>query len=379
MNAVEGKSIKILHILGSAGRGGTEEITYALVSHMKEDFLNELCFLSKRGPIGEELEHKGFKVYYLPLANPWVTPMVALRLYGLLRTNRYDILHLYGLKANFLGRILGRLSRHKRILGALHSQYPSGIKKPWTLWLDRLSFGLSRGYVSNSQAAIDFLTAHGYKHRKFWLIHSGIDIEPFRMRDEKEREKIKQRYNLLPDKLVITCVAGLRPPKGHEYLITALYQLERQGADFGALLVGFGPLRPELERLVQDLGLSAKVRFLGLVGREEIPQILAITDIFVLPSLSEGLPTAIIEAMATGCAVVGTSVGGTPELVIDGETGFLANPRDPESLAQKMAQLLKDSQLRQKMGEAGAKRVTETFTLDKMVQRYEALYKELVT
>ena len=132
------QEIKILHILGSANYGGTEVHAYNLVNHMTERFRNELCFLSRRGPIGEELEHEGFKVYYLPLTNPWAIPIVALRLYYLFRGNHYDILHLYGLKANFLGRILGRLSGHKKIIGGLRSKYPSGIKKSWTLWLDRL-------------------------------------------------------------------------------------------------------------------------------------------------------------------------------------------------------------------------------------------------
>ena len=260
---------KILHILGSAGRGGTEANTYDLVSYMANGFLNEVCFLSKRGPTGEDLEREGFEVYYLPLTNPWAIPIVVLRLYRLLRANRYDILHLYGLKANFLGRILGRLLGYKRIIGSLHSKYPSGIKKLWTLWLDRLTFGLSLGYVSNSQAAINFLTAHGYDRRKFWLIHNGIDIKPFYRRSEIEKEAIKREYKLPLDKLIITCVANLRPPKGHEYLIRALHELNREGLNFLTLLVGDGPLRGKLEELVRELRLKEQVRFLGSRNREE--------------------------------------------------------------------------------------------------------------
>lgn len=377
MNSVKAK-IRILHILGSARRGGTEIMTTRLVSHMSSAFQNEFCFLMKKGPIGEELEHEGFKVYYLPLTNPWAIPTVALRLYRLLRANRYDILHLYGLKADSLGRILGKLSGHKRILGGLRSKYPSGIKKPWTLWLDRLTFGLSLGYVSNSQAAIDFLAAHGYDRRKFWLIHNGIDIKPFYGRSEAEKEAIRQEYDLPLDRLIITCVANLRSPKGHEYLIQALSELKNEGPDFLTLLVGDGLLHGKLEELVRELGLEKQVRFLGSKDREEIPKILAITDIFVLPSLWEGLPTAIIEAMAAGCPVVATAVAGTPEVVVDCETGFLVNSRDPEALGQKMAKLLKDSQLRQEMGQAGMKRIEEHFRLEKMVRGYEALYRHLM-
>jgi glycosyltransferase involved in cell wall biosynthesis len=256
--------------------------------------------------------------------------------------------------------------------------YPSGTKKAWTLWLDRLTFGISLGYVSISQAAIDFLTSHGYNSRKLWLIHNGIDIKPFYERSEAEKDVIKREYELPLDKLIITCVANLRPPKGHEYLIQALHELKRENPDFLTLLVGDGPLRGKLEKLIRDLGLKAQVRFLGSRGRKDIPEILAISDIFVLPSLCEGLPTAIIEAMAAGCPVVATAVAGTPEVVIDGETGFLVNSRDPEALAQKIAKLLKDPQLRETMGEAGVKRIKEHFTLEKMVQNYETLYRNLM-
>lgn len=371
--------IKILHLLGSTIRGGTETMTLRLITNMSSQFQNEVCFLSKRGPIGEELEHKGVRVYYLSLTSFWTIPIVAFRLYRLLRANHYDILHLYGLKANLLGRVLGRLSGHKRILGALRSMYPSGSKKIWTLWIDRLTFWLSLGYVSNSQAAIDSLVAHGYDRHKFWLIHNGIDIAPFYRRSEEEKEAIKGKYNLPLDKPIITCVANLRLPKGHEYLIEALHNLKNTSHDFITLLVGDGPLREKLERLVRELNLERHVLFLGSKAQQEIPNILAITDIFVLSSLWEGLPTAIIEAMAAGCPVVATAVGGIPEVVVDGVTGFLVPPKNVTALAEKIKLLLRDEGLRQRMGQAGAKRVKQQFTIEHMVSKYEELYRKLAS
>ncbi len=372
--------IKILHILGSALiQGGTEANTGDLVSHMSKEFQNEVCFLSKKGPVGEELEHNGFRAYYFSLAKPWVVPIVIFRLYRLLRLKQYDIIHLYGLRANFLGRILGKISGCSRIVGALHSQYPSKVKKGWALWLDRLTFGLSREYVSNSQAAIDFLVAHGYDRQKFWLIYQGVDINPFYKCSKAEREEIKRGYNLPLDRLVITCVGNLRSPKGHEHLIRALHELKSESQSFLALLVGDGPLRGRLKGLARKLGLKKEIYFLGPKDRKEIPKILSITDIFVLPSLWEGLPTAIIEAMAAGCPVVATAVGGTPEVVIDGETGFLVPPRDPKALTQKIKLLLQDQALRERMGQAGTKRAKEHFALEKMVREYEALYESLVS
>lgn len=372
-----GTKVRILHVLGSADRGGTEVNTSVLVRHMGDGFLNELCFLRKSGPIGADLERAGFKVHYVPLTNLKDIPGAICRLSHLFRGNHYDIFHLYGLKANFLGRSLGKLFGHRRILGGLRSKYPSGVKKMWTLWFDLLTFGFSLGYVSNSQAAIEFLTAHGYDCRKFWLIHNGIDLEPFYRRSEAEKDAIKREYELPLNELIITCVANLRRPKGHEYLIHALNELKNEDVRFLALLVGDGPRRRDLEELVREIGLEEQVHFLGSRDREEIPKLLAISDIFVLPSLWEGLPTAVIEAMAAGCPVVATAVAGTPEIVLDRETGFLVESRDPETLAQKIAELLKDSQLREEMKRAGIKRIEENFTLEKMVQKYEAVYSNL--
>lgn len=372
------KPIKILHILGSANRGGTETNVYNLAKHMTAGFLNEFCFLAYKGPVGEDLEQQGFKVYYLPLSGLWSILTTALRLYHLLRTGRYDILQLYGLRANLLGRILGKLSGSKKILGALRSKYPSKNRQPWTIWVDRLTFALSQGYVSNSRSAIEFLVAQGYPSDKFWLIYNGIDTQPFRQWDQKERETVKAQYSLPFDKTIITCVANLRPPKNQEHLIRVLHKLRNEGIDFITLLVGDGPLRPALEKLVQNLNLTEVVRFLGSQNRDAIIRILAITDIFVLPSLWEGVPTAIMEAMAAFCPVVATAVGGVPELVIEGETGFLVDPYDSQALASRLKQLIRDPELRERMGKAARARLEENFTLDKMVQSYESFYKKLI-
>jgi glycosyltransferase involved in cell wall biosynthesis len=369
--------LRILHVLGSADQGGTETQLFYLVTHTGTGFEHDICFLSQPGAIGRELECCGFRVFYYPLKRPWHMFSAVLQLGKLIRHNHYDILHLYGLKANSLGRILGRLAGHKKIVGGLRSQYPSGIKRKWTLWLDRLTFGLSLGYVSNSQAAVDFLSSRGYSREKFWVIHNGIDTESFLPKTEEAKLQIKKRFHVPVNRMVIACIANLRQPKGHADLIKALSRLKQTREDVLLVLVGDGPLRPTLEKLVKQLGLTENVLFMGFLGHDKIPEILAIVDVFVLPSLVEGLPTAVVEAMAAACPVVVTRVGGTPEVVNDGETGFLVDPGDPATLAERIAQLLSDGDLRRKMGEAARKRVEEKFSLENMVRQYEALYKEV--
>ena len=371
-------SIKILHVLASAERGGTEVSTLRLVQNMDKNFINEFCFIGQRGPIVELLQNYGFKVYYLPFSNIVIFPFMFVRLSKLIKVGQYDIIQLYGLKANFLGRIAGRIAGNKHIIGALRSKYPSGIKKDWIFWLDRITFPLSLGYISNSQAAINFLVQKGYPKNKFWLIYNGIEIDKFRKCQEQvECNKIKEKYGISQYKFVITSVANLRAVKGHKYLINALHILKTRGFDFDALFVGDGPLYQKLKDLSISYNLDHSIHFLGRRKQKEVQEILSISDIFVLPSLVEGLPTSIIEAMVSKCPVVATDVGGTSEIVKDGKTGFLVPPQDTKAIADEIAILLKSGELREKMGRNGMERVEKYFTIDKMVKSYENLYKNI--
>jgi glycosyltransferase involved in cell wall biosynthesis len=131
-----------------------------------------------------------------------------------------------------------------------------------------------------------------------------------------------------------------------------------------------------MEAKAKAMQLSEDVIFTGI--RQDVPNILGLLDVFVLPSLWEGLPIALLEAMAAGLPVVATAVGGTPEVVVEGETGFLVPPRDPEALAEAILRLLREPDLRRRMGEAGRKRVAEHFSVEQMVQKTEALYEHLL-
>jgi glycosyltransferase involved in cell wall biosynthesis len=370
------KKIKILHILGSANFGGTELMTSRLITKMSSEFHNSVCFLSEKGPIGEELESQGINVYYLPLKG--LSFVIQLfRLYKLLFDNRFHIIHLYGLKANLVGRIIGKLAGIKVIIGGLRSLYPF-VRAPKKLafLLDRLTFNLSQGYVSNSKMAIEFLVANGYNRKKFWLIYNGINIEEFN--SSLKKDIIKQNYKLPLNKPIITCIANLHQVKGHNNLIKALYIVKKMDKSFVALFIGEGELKTDLCNSVKKLNLDDDILFLGRRSPKEIVDLLAVTDIFVLSSLREGLPTSIIEAMAAGCPVVATRVGGVTELVVDGVTGFLVNSSDTDEIASKLILLLNNPELRAKMGTEGRLRATNKFSLPRMVSEYESLYKNFL-
>jgi glycosyltransferase involved in cell wall biosynthesis len=211
---------------------------------------------------------------------------------------------------------------------------------------------------------------------KVFLIPNGVEIKVFTEANQSLVEALAQEWKIRSHTPVIGTLARLHEQKGHSYLLDAVAQLRREIPDVKALVVGDGELRPSLEQRTQALRLSDSVIFTGT--RRDVPEILALLDVFVLPSLWEGLPIALLEAMAAGLPVVATRVGGVPEVVVDGETGLLVPPRDPDALSEAILTLLQDPDLRQKMGQAGQERVREYFSVERMVEETEALYERLL-
>jgi glycosyltransferase involved in cell wall biosynthesis len=177
----------------------------------------------------------------------------------------------------------------------------------------------------------------------------------------------------------ITCVARLSPEKGIEYLLSAAQQVLRQYPMVQFLLAGDGPLRAALTRRSQELGITDHVLFHGPFDHDRLPEIMAKTDIFVLPSLTEGLPVTVIEAMAYGKPIVATRVGGIPELITDGESGLLVRPKDPHSLAQALIQLLSNGELCARLGATARQRYEQgRFTPQAVVDATIEVYRKAI-
>jgi glycosyltransferase involved in cell wall biosynthesis len=213
--------------------------------------------------------------------------------------------------------------------------------------------------------------AVGVKPDKIRTIYNGIETDLF-CPNQRMREQIRQELQVTDEQSVIGAVGNLYPVKGHTYLVRAAATVTEVVPNAVFLIAGRGHLLGRLQAEARELGVENKIRFLGF--RDDVPALLQAMDIFVLPSLSEGLPLSAIEAMASGKPVVATRVGGVPEVVVDGETGFLVAPEDAGGLAKKLVCLLKSPCLAQELGSAGCERAKERFSLDRMVKGYEELY-----
>jgi glycosyltransferase involved in cell wall biosynthesis len=212
----------------------------------------------------------------------------------------------------------------------------------------------------------------GVAEHRINVVYNGVDAAG--LPRIEELSEIRAQLRLDEYDHVIGAVGSLYPVKGHMYLIQALPEILRACPKTLLLLVGRGELEQSLKAEVAKRNLDAYVRFLGF--RSDVPALLSLFDVFVLPSLSEGLSMALLEAMAAGKPVVATKVGGNSELVLDGDTGFLVDPESPESISDRVVQILRDKVRAALMGDRGRRRVHDKFSFRAMVDRYQSYYEQ---
>jgi glycosyltransferase involved in cell wall biosynthesis len=195
------------------------------------------------------------------------------------------------------------------------------------------------------------------------MVYNGINPAHFFISKEDKAVNAKKTIGI---------IGRLAAVKDHKNLINAFKLAREKLKNIELMIVGDGPLKQELESYVQEMGLAESVVFTG--ARRDIAQLLSGFDIFILSSLDEGMPITLLEAMAAGVPVIATKVGGIPEIVVDGKTGFLVPPQAPDKLAEKIYLLLENGKLADLMGKEGRKSVDENFSIGKMVSKYEAIY-----
>jgi glycosyltransferase involved in cell wall biosynthesis len=361
-----GKRAKVLHIHGSAFIGGTEMVAFNLLKKIdKKRFEIKVLFDCERGDINPYYENEKISI---------LNSEGILKDINFIRSFNPDIVHLYGLRVNLKWRTILWFMGFRNIIGAVRGLTNTEKEGFWRVKLDVLTSCFLKKYITNAVNLSNYLKTKGFPEEKLEVIYNGIETDKFNTFSEGEKERLREAFGIPENSIVISCVANLRPVKGHVVLIDALSNL--QDLNFSVLMIGDGRLRERLGKYSDEKGLARKVRFLG--QRLDIPELLAVTDIFVLSSLSEGMPYSIMEAMASGLPIVSTDVGGISELVNDGETGFLVPPRAPQSLAEKLHILMCDKELGKTMGMKGRMRIKNNFTFESMVRKTELLYESLI-
>ncbi|BDG06321.1 glycosyltransferase [Anaeromyxobacter oryzae] len=368
------RRLRVLQIIPNLGVGGAQRMLAHLATHLDRTAC-EVSVLSLYDPSGtaiaRELTARGIAVEHLG-KRPGLDPRVWPRLSRALRRIQPDVLHTHLPVLHYtlpwgLGPFRGRFVHTVHTVAEQDAAWMPG----------RAAHALAFRAGVAPVAICEFVAstiARVYGVRPRAVIPNGIPVRTFAT-PTVSRERWRAANRVPADAIAFACVARLAPPKNTEGLLEAFAALDARDAVL--LLAGDGPLEAELRARARRSGVEDRVHFLG--ARADVPDLLAASDVFVLPSSWEGHPLSVMEAMAAGAAVVATAVGGVPELVRHGETGLLVPPADGPALASALRQLYADSAQRARLGRAARQVAAERFDASLMAARYADLYRELMT
>jgi glycosyltransferase involved in cell wall biosynthesis len=371
-----GRRLDVLFVISSLSVGGSERQLALLGSALAKEGMTIAVFSLNDGVIRSDLERAGIEVIVAPGAGIMSVPLAALRLLSFMLTRRPCIVHFFLPAAYLIGAPLAALARIRvRILSrrSLNNYQRNGIVR----LLERLWHRTMHALIGNSQRVVGQLREEGAPRERLGLIYNGIGISSAQG-DPDIRNRTRALLGLAPGALTMTIVANLIPYKGHRDLIDALaLAVPGMPAGWRLLVVGRDDgIGAGLRAQVAQLNLSANILFLG--SRDDVPAILAASDIGILCSHEEGFSNAVLEAMAAGLPMAVTDVGGNAEAVADGETGFVVPPRDSKALAEAIIRLANDASLRERLGTAGRRRVAQRFGLADFVGGHRSLYAALL-
>ena len=377
------QAIRLLKAVTVFAPGGTEGQVHNFVRTMDHSrFDLRFACLKKWGCYLKELEERQIPVeeYRIKSLYKPDTLRLQLRLAAHLRQERIQIVHSYNFYSNMFAIPAARLAGVPVVIASVRDQgvYMTAAQKLAQRWVCRLADKV----LVNADSIRDWLAGEGFPRDRVLTIRNGIDLRPFEA--AAGASSIRREYGIAADAPLVVMLSRLNPKKGIDDYFKAAVEVSRRHPAARFLMVGEkltakGPdmeYKAELQRLSSSLGLDGKLIFTG--HRNDVPQLLAETDVSVLPSHSEGISNSLLESMAAGVPVVATRVGGIPELVEDGVTGFLVPPREPRQLAGAINRILDDRHLHDSFSRAARRRVRERFSLERMVRDTESLYLELL-
>ena len=366
--------LNVLQLIPTLDRSGAEKQMVLLAKGLPRDrFRVEVAALTRLGPLEAELVAAGVPVTLIAKRHK-VDPLALGRLVRFLRSKRFDVVQTWIYAADTYGRVAARRAGVPVVVTAemavdlWKGRSERAVDRFLARWTDRV--------VGNSRAVVDFYRdAVGIPVAQLALIPSGIaDDEPPPLVDPAQ---VGVEPGLPPDCPMALFVGRLAEQKGVADLLSALDLLQHVRPDLRTLIVGDGPLRGRLEATARAFQLTQDRRALFLGHRDDVPRLLAASDLLVLPSLYEGMPNVVLEAMRFRKPVVATAAPGTTEVVKAESTGLLVPLRNPPALAQAIRRVVADPALAHSLGEAGRVRVEAEFGVDRMVARFAELYETL--
>jgi glycosyltransferase involved in cell wall biosynthesis len=365
------KPFSILHTEASLGWGGQERriLVEALALRERGHRLAFAC--DHRSELSRQVAQHGFPLTPLTFGGAGNNFAAWIRLRRLLEENAPDILNTHSSLDSWIGSLVWQSLRPRPLLVRTR-HLSTRVKVNWpTRWLYRNPAAI----ITTGEVTKGLLMERlGVPARRIFSIPTGVELTEF-VPQEKNPEMLAL-IKIPPEAFVVGSVAVLRSWKGHLHLLEAFQKLIAAGVRAYLLLVGEGPYRVVIEEKITQLGLEPWVRLAGF--KDQVAPWFALMDVVVLASYAnEGVPQALLQALAMAKPVIGTTVGGIPEVILDAETGLLVPPREPQALAAALDRLRTDPDLRRQLGRRGREVVVERFSLEQMAAEIEAVYEVL--
>jgi sugar transferase (PEP-CTERM/EpsH1 system associated) len=366
-----------MHVVDQLGKGGLENGLVNLIEHLDQTRFEHVVYAIRRlGPNADRLGSRGIQVICQGKRDTDSAIQVG-SLARAIRQVQPEIVH----SRNWAAVEAVPAARWFRKCAAIHSEHglerDASAKEPWRRSLfRRLAYELADRVLSVSYHLRDLHARRtGFAAERIAVIHNGVDGRRF-LPHPATRQQIRKELRIEEEEFCVGCIGNLLPVKDHMTVLRALDALSTDLRPWRLLIVGEGSERPLLERFIADHpGWQSRVSLTGASSR--VPELLNSLDLYVLPSIAEGISNSLLEAMSTGLPVIATATGGNPEVVVDGQSGLLFPVRDFQRLGAHLLLLSRTSKLRQELGQAARNRVRQEFSIDSMVMKYDHLYESL--
>ena len=372
---------RILHLITGLEIGGAEMMLLKTLPRLQEDFDNRVCCIRGRGPIAAKLEQAGIPVTFLDLNSIFDIIAAIFRFRKIIRGFHPEILVTYLIHADLFGRVFGRFFGMKKIIC---NQRGKLLQWEFLRIIDWATKFLVTGYIVQTETAKqELMRKLRLPEEKLTVIPNTIDIQEFDF--DLDRDSKREGLGLSVSDIAIICVSKLRQGKGHEYLLEAFEQLRghsEQSEEFRIhdeniklLIVGDGEQKERLLEQVKNYKSKPDIHFLG--NRDDVKEILKASDIFILPTLGEGMSNAIMEAMASGLPVITTDIPENHELIQNNETGMLVPPKDSLALAETIKRFLSDQGKRETLRKNAKRDICNRFDVRIVISKLNQLFKIL--
>ena len=365
-----GRQYRLMQITHDLAIGGLQKVVVNICKTINRDIfdISVLC-LRDLGEFVPEIEKMGIQVLLLPQKKNGTDFFAFLKVAQILRDQKVDIIHTHNTQPFVDGTMGALLAGVKTIIHTDHSrEYPDKRRYMFAEWL--MSHFVYKVVGVSEATSKDLIKYEKISPRKVMTIMNGIDGSKFDICIDKERKK--KELGITNDGPIIGIGVRLMRQKGITYLLKAMPEIVKRYPDITLVIAGEGDCEGRLKKEAGDLGIEKNVLFIG--PRLDIPELLKLFDLYVLPSLWEGLPIVLLEAMAAGCPVVATNVGGNYMAIQHGENGSLIEPKNPVLLASEVIRVLGDEELRKDYARKGIELFKKNFGAEVMTQHYQRLY-----